>query len=324
MTLVIKAGFWFSERGELSPMKIPPPIEQCDRFHEESGDSSLAAACDTAPYKKGAELLVYATAYPPQQDSTVMEVSVGLRRNARDDWRKTLRVFGPRSWHRGLTGVTLGQPEPLEPLPLRYEFAYGGRDPRNEMRRYGKNPVGAGYSHHSRYHSALVAPRIEMTGSFLNALTQRPVPAGFGPIPTFWEPRIRHQPNMDEGLQSMGLCPFRDDVNPAFYNAAPVDQQFSQAFSGTESILLKGLLHKREGDNALLIQLPRVSPKIALQKGAERKAITAQCDTLVVNADAREIHLVWRVGISHALTDTTPGWVILESARSTDKEESIA
>jgi hypothetical protein len=320
MTLVIKAGFWFSERGELTPMIHPPPIEESDRFHEASGDSSLAAACDTVPYKKGAELLVYGTACPPQQDSTVMEVSVGLRRNGEDDWLKTLRIFGPRSWHRGLTGISLGQPESLQPLPLRYEFAYGGRDPRDKMRRYGKNPVGVGYSLHSRYHSALGAPQIELTGAFLNSLTQRPEPGGFGPIPSFWEPRIHHQPDMDEGRQSMGLCPFLEGVNPAFYNTAPADQHFSQPFAGTESILLKGLLNKRGGDNTLLIHLPRVSPRIDLQKGGERKAITAQCDTLVVDADAREIHLVWRAGISHTLTDTTPGWVILEADRITDEE----
>jgi hypothetical protein len=324
MTLVIKAGFWFSERGELTPMKNPPPIEESDRFYEESGDSSLAAACDTVPYKNGAELLVYGTAYPPQQDSSMMEVSLGLRRNNEDYWQKSLRVFGPRSWHRGLTGVSLGRPESLEPLPLRYEFAYGGSDPRNEMQQYDKNPVGAGYSHRSRYHSALGVPQIEISSTFLRSLTQRPEPGGFGPIPTFWEPRIRHQPNMDEGRQSMGLCPFLDDVNPAFYNAAPPDQRFSETFAGTESILLKGLLNKRDGDNAVLIHLPLLSPKIDLQKGGERKAITAQCDTLVVNADAREIHLVWRAGISQSLTDTTPGWVILEEDRSSDEEASKA
>lgn len=322
MTLVIKAGFWFNGRGELTSMDNPPPIEESDRFYAESGDSSLAASCDTVPYKNGSELLVFGTAHPPKKDSVVMEVSVGLRRNENDYWQKSLNVFGPRVWRRGLTGVSIGQPELLEPLPLRYEFAYGGRDPRNEIHRYEQNPVGTGYSHRSRYHSSLNVPQIESTGRSLRSLTQRPEPGGFGPIPTFWEPRVIHQPTMVEERQLMGLCPFDDDVKPAFYNAAPTDQQFTEPFVGTESILLKGFTNQGDENNAVLINLPPVSPKIRLQKESKSEEITAQCDTLVVNADEREVHMIWRAGIAHSLTDTTLGWVILDENSATREEAS--
>jgi hypothetical protein len=324
MTLVIKAGFWFSDHGELTPMKSPPSIEESDRFYDESGDGSLAAACETVPYKNGAELLVYGTAYPPRADSTVMEVGIGLRRNEDDYWRKSLRIYGPRTWKRGLVGVSLSEPGTLKPLPLRYEYAYGGRDPRNDMQRYDKNPVGAGYSHRSRYHASLSVPQIETAGTSLNALTQRPEPGGFGPLPTFWEPRTQHQPEMDEARQSVGLCPFIDAVKPAFYHAAPVDQRFSEPFVGTESILLNGLVNKGDGENAVLIHLPQVSPKIGLRKGGEWKALNVQCDTLVVNADEREMHLVWRAGIAHTLSETTPGWVILDELSPAEEEAATS
>ena len=320
ITLVIKAGFWFDDRGELTPMKHPPVIEESDRFHDEAGDSSLAAACDTVPFKESSELLLFGTAHPPKQDSTVMDVSVGLRRAEDDYWQKSLSVYGVRKWRRGVTGVSIGQAECLTPLPLRYEFSYGGTDPRSDTASYDKNPVGVGYSARARYHADLRVPQIELNGSPLMGLTGRPDPAGFGPIPGFWEPRSQLQPKLDEEQQAMGLCPFLEDVVPAFYNAAPIDQRFVQPFEGNETLLLKGLMEKQNEENSVLIHLPDIKPKARLHKNNDLQWLVLTCDTLVISADERELHLVWRAGIPQSLSEKIPAWITVEADQSPDKK----
>jgi hypothetical protein len=247
ITLVIKAGFWFDDRGEVTPMKHPPVIEESERLHDDAGDSSLAAACDTVPYKESSELLLFGTAYPPQEDSTVMEVSVGIRRGEDDYWQKSLTVYGAREWRRGLTGATIGQPECLTPLPLCYEYAYGGTDPRSETTRYDKNPVGMGYSAWSRYHANLHVPQIELADSPLKRLTERPEPAGLGPIPGFWELRAQLQPKFDKELIGDILWSHFPDLQPRHLKMVPDEESATAALRRLCQQMQAGLI-----DSALL------------------------------------------------------------------------
>ncbi|MEJ2467215.1 MAG: DUF2169 domain-containing protein [Candidatus Thiodiazotropha sp.] len=309
LTLVVKTGFWFDKRGKATAMDSVPAIEEEDRHHDDPLSSSLAASCESVPYKQGSELICYGTAQPPEADATVMEVKIGLRRGEADFWNKALRVSGPRQWRRGLLSSGPSEPETLQPLPLRYESAYGGRDPRNSDHCYEANPVGMGFTASSRYHPELAVPQIELGPDYLRTPTQRPEPAGFAPLPVHWLPRLELTPEIDEEAVTLGLCPFAEEIAADFYNAAPKDQRFDTPFEGGETLFLQGLVDGAD-PRGMLIKIPKVIPEVLLVRSErEQSRLTLSCDTLVVRADERELHLLWRCAIP--VLKETQGWIVI-------------
>jgi hypothetical protein len=307
-TLVVKTGYWFDTRGRLTPMDEVPPIEEADRHYDDPLTSSLAAGNEAVPFKRGGELLGFGTAKPPDADARVMEVKLGLRREDSDFWHKTLRVTGPRSWKRGLLTAGPGEPGQLQPLPLRYESAYGGQDPRREDQRYEANPVGVGFSARSRLHPELRVPQIEHGPDYLRSPTQRPQPAGFGPLADHWSPRLERSPEIDPAAFDLGLCPFAEDLPPDHYNTAPADQQFDTPFRGNETLFLQGLVAGAD-PRGILATLPGEQPA-AWQVASEREQSPLElvCDTLILRADERVITLLWRC----ALPQDASGWVVVK------------
>ncbi len=318
LTLVVKTGYWFDTRGKTTAMASVPAIEEEERYFSDPLTSSLAASCESVPFKRGGELLCYGTAQPPEPDARVMEVKLGLRRGEADFWSKTLRISGPRQWRRGLLSAGPGESEPLQPLPLRYESAYGGRDPRNAEQCYEANPVGSGFSVTSRYHSALGVPQIEIGPDYLRTLTQRLQPAGFGPLPVHWLPRLEQSPQLDDEALAMGLCPFAEDLVADFYNAAPRDQQFDRPFRGGETLFLQGLVAGAD-PRGMLIKIPQVEPFAWLVSSEQDQyRLKLSCDTVVVRADERELHLIWRCAIPSSQVEQ--GWVVISPPRSDEPE----
>ncbi|BCR03030.1 hypothetical protein DESUT3_00990 [Desulfuromonas versatilis] len=320
MTVVVKAAFRFEENGRLAPCEAPPAIEEADRYWSEPGRSSLAAACETVPFKAGGELLVSGTARPARAGATVMEVAVGLRRADDRFWEKKLRVFGPRRWEKGLLGISASHPGPLQPLPLRYESAYGGIDPNHEEQLYELNPAGQGYSQKGWRVKGMALPQIEIGPRFISAPTSRQTPAGFGPIAPFWKPRLSLFDKLDLEAVAWGGCPFPLEVAPELYNAAPPDQRFDGPFSGGEALHLKGLVEGAPPEG-ILVQVPRILPDLRLAVDGRTEALRAACDTLLVDTDARQLCLLWRSGIPWELGDKRSGWVIL---RDPERQEDAA
>ncbi|MCU7843218.1 MAG: DUF2169 domain-containing protein [Candidatus Thiodiazotropha sp. (ex Monitilora ramsayi)] len=317
ITLVVKTSYWFDTRGEMTVMDHVPAIEEEDRHYGDPLTTSLAASCESVPFKQGGELLCYGTAQPPGDKATVMTVKLGLRRGEMNYWQKTLRVSGPRSWQRRLLSVVPGEPELLEPLPLRYESAYGGRDHRKETSCYEANPSGVGFSATSRHHADLQVPQIEVSQDYLDSLTQRPEPAGFGPLAMHWMPRLALSPKQDEEALGMGLCPFAEDLAPDFYNSAPKDQQFEAHFDGSETLMLQGLIPGADPEG-VLIDLPGERPKVWLATSERQQSpLKMICDTVTIRADERELHLLWRCAIPTPIEPS--GWVIVQPGKQDEE-----
>lgn len=321
-TLVVKLGYRFDAQGGTEVLEPVPPIETADRHHEDNPAASLAAARESVPFKQGGEILCHGTAHPPGEDARVMQASLGLSRDGSEFWRKTLRITGPRQWRKGLLTTGLTDPGPLQPLPLRYEHAYGGRDPRNSERRYEPNLTGVGYSARSRWHEDLTAPQIEIDPDYLETLSQRLTPAGFGPIAASWQPRIALAPEVNPAALAAGHCPYRQDLPPELHNAAPLNQRFEQPFQGGELLQLGGLIAGAPPDG-ISIQIPRNRPEAWLIRGrAAPSPIQLVCDTLVVRADEQEIHLLWR-GTIEAAADAT-GYILIRPGAIPESEQEDA
>ena len=312
MTAVFKVAYSYDTQGKVTTLTPAPAIEEADRYHGEPGQSSLAAACETVPFKDGGELLLSGTAQPPKGGATVMEISVGLRHAADQFWEKTLRLFGPRSWDKGLLGISAGKPSPLEPLPLQYEFAYGGVDPNHQEQLYDANPVGSGFSQKGWRVKGMALPQIEIGPKFITGPTQRVSPAGYGPLAPFWEPRISAAQQLDEDAIAWGGCPFGSKAPPGLHNAAPLDQRFETTFVGGETIRLKGLIAEAPHPDGTLLQIPKPRPELKLVSGERVEPLQATCDTLTVDTDTRTICMVWRAGLPWNMQDQHTDWLILK------------
>ena len=317
MTLVFKASFAFDAKGTLTPQATPAAIEETDRYYGEPGRSSLVAAGETVPFKHGSELLLFGTVHPPNPDAGVAEVTIGLRRANDRFWEKTLRIFGPRHWEKGLFGTSFSKPAPLVPLPLRYVHAYGGHDPNHDDKLYPQNPAGVGYSDKGRRVGGMALPQIEMGPKFISSPSQRVTPAGFGPLAPFWEPRSQAFEKLDHEALAWGGCPYPADAPAQMHNAAPLDQRFDQPFQGEETLRLKGLVEGAPRDG-LMLNLPRLNPEVKLVRGSRVETFQPACDTLVIDTDLQQLHLVWRAGMPWSLRDQQTAWLVLTDS---DRED---
>jgi hypothetical protein len=111
------------------PADEQPPLEETGALHEPLAEG-LTPAWKTLPdvvgFKTGTDVVVQGSARPPRP-VTSMTVAVELVRR-----RHEAVVFGKRVC--GFQGgrLAFSAPEPFGELPLRYELAYGGRDPAYE------------------------------------------------------------------------------------------------------------------------------------------------------------------------------------------------
>ena len=308
LTLVCKTGFAFDDRGLLRPLEPPEPVVTADEYAGDPAASSLVAADETVPFKDGAEFYLFGTAHPPP-GARVMAVSVTLAPPRGPPVSKTPRVCGPRRWERRL-GVDLpSAPEPLEPLPLRYEFAFGGEDP-DTGEPHPANPAGCGINGRGWRQARGALPRIERGPRFMERPGHRPPPAGFGPLPPFWEPRAAAAGTPRAHPAEAGGCPVNDDSEPDLFNCAPPDQRLPAPFSGGETLTLEGFF--ADVPRVRLV-LPAFAPRATvLERGGARRLVPVT-DTLVIDTDARRIHLVARAGLPWDPVSPGAGHVIAEA-----------
>lgn len=104
----------------------PAPIVYADELRdpEDPDHSSIIAPSDICQHKPTTDVVILgsAIAYGGQP---VRELDVFVRVGP---VQRTLRVFGPRVWYRGVTALTPTPPESFESQAIRWEDAFGGLD----------------------------------------------------------------------------------------------------------------------------------------------------------------------------------------------------
>lgn len=106
-----------------------------DRYFDKPNTGSVRRESDLAPFKPLCDIIVNATAYAPGGiPASRFSAGVKITRPAHMNGpggtvlHKTLVITGPRAWKEGDTGWQLTEPETIESLPVRYEYAYGGEN----------------------------------------------------------------------------------------------------------------------------------------------------------------------------------------------------
>jgi hypothetical protein len=312
LTAVFKAGFAFDEYGQLTPLAPDYAIIEADAHHANPLATGLIQANEIAPFKQGSEIYLYGTAIPERDNLIAMEVGMGLSFDDGREWKKILRVFGPRKWRKTKVNYIMGEPGYLEAIPLQYEYAFGGANPDNDDDAYAANPIGMGYNSDSRKLLSDKLPRIEVGPSFMTTPMQKPVPAGFAPLPVFWEPRRSAigEPVADPFTQ--GGCPYDRTAHKSLHNVAPRDQRFTKPFDGDAVLHLRALVPGVSHKTSVQITLPKLHAQLYTIIDNKAESLSPLCDTVVVNTDEKTLFMIYRAGIPWRMTDRRKGWVVLK------------
>lgn len=288
MTLFVKAKFALRPGAPLALPEGHQVLAQGtlrgDVFRDDDPDQ--AGEClypsDLADFKPRADVLLRGTCYPPgKQRVTECPVRFGV-----GSWSKILRVIGPRVWMDGALGPAMSDPVPFDRMPIDDQHSFGGPD-------HPLNPVGKGFGTRE-------LPNVEAADEFLRTRSDRPTPAGFGPLsPHRPERRAKVGKNYGKSYREKRAPYYADDFDWSYFNAAPHDQQIPY-LRGDEELLFQNLHPDAE---VFRSRLPALRIRAFAQlTGGRFQEVQMHLDTLLADLDEGALHLVWR-GIAEARED---------------------
>jgi len=136
-------------------------------------------------------------------------------------------------------------------------------------------------------------PNLEDPAQLLRDVEDHPTPAGFGFIAPEWAPRRQLAGTYDDAWKATRFPRLPSDFNRRHYNAAPADQQL-RGLRGGEPVEITNVSHR----GVLRFEVPRLSLEAVLRlRGGDRRAAPMPLDTLIVDADAHRVHLVFRASL---------------------------
>jgi hypothetical protein len=305
LTVVCRATFVLRP-GE-SPLadEQDPPCPVDVHWNDEPWES-LRAASDLVPFKRRPEVLVVGHAYAPRGEpvrSLVARLGVG-------EIDKSIEVHADRAF--GVDGQLREGPRFVK-APLLWLHAAGGPGT--------ANPVGVWPDAPPDRYGQRILPRFQPLGLHLTGPGDHIPIIGFGPIAPTWPERWSKLGPHANGWDHDRWFerPLPDDLDPAYFNAAPADQQLDD-LRADERILLENLhpTHPRLVTN--LVAIPPVA--VVEQPGRRRAEVPFACDTLGIDADRGVATLTFRLTVPIEAPGA-PGRVTVRSLqpdRETTKE----
>lgn len=255
--------------------------------------------------KQRGELLLAGDCHPPA-GHTDQPVSVSIQAGA---LHKQLAVFGERRY--GLGG-RISAPKPFERMPLTPAQAFGGQG-------YAANPAGKGID------TTLDAelPNVESPRHLIASASDRPEPAGFGPLPPEVPQRARHLGEVGPEWLETRWPHIPLDTDPRFFQTAPADQQLEAFWQGGEPITLRNL-HPQHPD--LHGRVPALRPRFfILQDKPDGESafveLNVHADTLWLLPERRTGLLIYRAAITIQTPDARDITCIMADFEAPDTPE---
>ena len=282
--VAVRATFSIESEGPDAQVMVAP--EQHDvclspQYFGEPGQSSLRYDADVVRTKPGTDFVLHAHAHAPGgRPARAVDVAVAV-----GPMVKRLRVVGDRVWRKGWRAISPSDPEPFISLPIRYERAWGGPltdiDARDQF-----NPIGVG----ADVTPGAPVPNVESVDSPIESSRDAGPPAGFGPIPCDWQPRLKLAGTYDEAWQSERQPLVPADFQDAYFRCAPADQQIDGFLRGGEEVVL----HNLTSTGLLRFRLPRVSLGFRTRFGRRAIHHRGQLHTIIIEPEERRLSMVWQ------------------------------
>jgi hypothetical protein len=284
--VAVKCTFDIHPDGSTEISKEQPPVLRVPEYIGEAGRSSIRYENDLVLTKKTTDVIVVGHAYAPG-DRAVTELEAGFKVGP---VQKLLRVTGDREWQSDAPS----DPVPFVKMPLVYERAFGGVDGKSKHPERDwdwRNPVGTGFAVSSENADGARLPNIEYPKEMLQAWTDRPQPAGFGPIGCHWQPRVGFAGTYDDNWMKTRQPLLPEDFDERYFQCAPQDQQAPEFLRGGEPVVLLRLTPG--GD--LRFNLPKVflGFDTRFYDGSRELHKERRLHTVILEPDFPRVSLVW-------------------------------
>ena len=282
--VAVRATFTIKSSGEVEPAEEQQDVRLAPEYFGEPAKSSLRYDTDLVRTRPGTDVLLHAQAYAPG-GKAARDVEVEARVGPVD---KRLRIVGDRKWKASPFGSVSGRPALFVQMPIRYERAWGG--PRKSKDdRYPANPIGVG----AAGVAGLPLPNCEYPDEPNSRPHRERRPAGFGPIPCDWQPRVGLAGTYDEAWQKERQPLVPKDFREAYFHCAPEDQQVRGFLRGGEEVVLRNLTP----EGSLRFFLPRVV--LGFQTRIDGGTILHQGKlyTVILEPDERRLVMVWQTAL---------------------------
>ncbi len=172
-------------------------------------------------------------------------VRAGSVRISAGSVNKTLHVFGDRYWiKRAGAVIGISDPQPITEMEISYVNAFGGPGSK-------QNPLGKGTEEQGPEDS-IPLPNIEYPDQLIGAHSDRPQPAGFGPLGLDWQQRAGKLGTYDQKWLETRWPWFPEDMDWTYFNAAQEDQQIAGYFTGDETVVIENMHPERPAITTLL------------------------------------------------------------------------
>lgn len=257
--------------------------------------SSLGYAADLVPFKPKTDILFSGNCFTPSQQlttSTTVAFQIGA-------CTKQLHVRGDRRWD-SLRGVC-SDSMPFNQMPICYERAWGGA-------RHKQNPIGVGQGFQVGEHdpNEWPLPNFELPNQPIDSPADDYMVAGFGPIPTTWEPRYSRSGTYDARWRETRWPGLPEDFQWGHFNSAPEDQQIAGYLVGNEPCHFLNLHPSVPQYSSALpgIQLSSYVSMVSQDENGQEVRqfinVPLALDTLWINVAEELMVIVWRGGMAVA------------------------
>ncbi|NUT65008.1 DUF2169 family type VI secretion system accessory protein [Pseudomonas corrugata] len=295
LVVVVKGTFNLPLDGRVATLAdVQQPLLMADTFFGEPGLSAPLREMDFAPLKPCCDVLVCGKAHAPG-GRPVTQLTAGIRVGRVS---KAFSVFGPRQWQQGMLGVSPGSPQPFTEQDITYAQAFGGTHSRvnaPEMQQcYPDNPSGRGWFPGDIDSTLIIGrpmPNTEEPGKPVDSPCGHFRPMALGPIGRSWPQRARFAGTYDDAWLADCFPFLPGDFDNRYFQAAPADQHTDYLRGGEDVLLLNLTPQERAGFRIPEMEVPVT---FCLKKGGH-DTVQAVIDTLLIDTDAGQVQLTWRV-----------------------------
>jgi len=284
--VAVKCTFDIRPDGSTAISADQPPVLRTPEYHGEPGKSSIKYEADLVLTKPTTDVILVGHAYAPG-GHPVSALDAGFRIGPLE---KLLRITGDRTW--GALGPSA--PAPFDRMPIVYERAFGGGDPRSahpERDWDWRNPVGTGFAVSRDNLSGVPLPNVEYPDDCVRGWKDRPRPGGFGAIACHWQPRVRFAGTYDDAWVKTRLPLAPHDFDDRFFQCAPEDQRPSAFLRGGEPVAL----HHLTPDGDVRFALPKVflGFETRFYGGGREIHKDRRLHSVILEPDFPRVSLVW-------------------------------
>lgn len=236
--------------------------------------------------KPHAEWLAFGYVYPAQPDAMTALARVSMSRDGKSLANKSLLVSGERRWlnRSGLAWP----PEPQvigQSVKLDWTKAFGGKG-------HPSNPSGLGI--YPDGWAGQLMPQIEYPDHLIASPSDRPVPAGFGPIPLDAPGRFKPFGTFDARWKKEDYPALPNDTPPEVLMLAPVDQRLEGWFEPGDIFTCEGMSPDGKAKRWIL---PDWQPRCFIRRtpqGAKLIPVEMVADTVMLLPHKGLLGLMWR------------------------------